>query len=679
MKGERSQRSLISFCQHLPTKTFKMMDLRFRLAFPCKNQDLVLEIKPEDEVSETFARVEQKLKLPRDSLKFTLDGEALDKSLRVCETEIISESIIDVEMKKSYLEYLEAKKIVPDLKGVEYSLNDSDTRDKIEKIVKTYSSWDFYVSGPGDYFSDKAKKLISEKLLRETIKYSHKKCCERLAVLVRLASAYEWHPFLMKVLSEATHTSTLEFMLENIPKDVFSELSFDSSIMVRSVECGGVSTVKKLLELGANPNSYRNDNPAIAVATEKRNIEMIQLLLEHGADIDLKTKRKGLTPLMIASRDGNIDIVKFFLDAGADINAVNHNGNNALKVAVQSGQIDVVKEIIKRNSILNDQSWSPLRLAINHSRVGIAMICFDHNQYKDADLFDFLIYISEIGDFETFDKVVSKVDKKEVEYCGDQLLIELIQKREYKYVKCLLDHGFDVNVRYRSKPALLYALEESTGMVDLILESGQTLKLDEKIFNFLYEDDNIRDYFCDGYDFNTVFADGSTLLISIVFLEQENRERCSSCHDSESEHEPEPEENTEYIDFLIERCDPNLRSGEGISPAEYAANNGMPYLFKCLIKKNACIDFSKIEVYRLHDYSIIKHLIGLGLEVRENTSNILNKVLLNKDYKTAKLVLTKTDKFCVDESIYKLSSRSCDRELMNALLDRDSNMSEPSS
>ena len=105
----------------------------------------------------------------------------------------------------------------------------------------------------------------------------------------------------------------------------------------------------------------------------------------------------------------------------------------------------------------------------------------------------------------------------------------------------------------------------------------------------------------------------------------------------------------------------------------------MPYLFKCLIKKNACIDFSKIEVYRLHDYSIIKHLIGLGLEVRENTSNILNKVLLNKDYKTAKLVLTKTDKFCVDESIYKLSSRSCDRELMNALLDRDSNMSEPSS
>ena len=665
---------MTSFCREISTKTFKKMDIRFRLTFSHEIRDFVLDVNTNDNVSETFARVEQNFNFPRESLKFSLDGEALDESLSVCETEIIAESIIDVEMRESYIEYLETREVVPEFKNIRYILDDLETKKEIEKIVKTYSSWNFYYYH--DYFSANAKTLVSETLLRETFEYSNKKYYERLAALVRLVSAYGWHPFLISILSEVTQTQTFDVILENVPEDVLHELSFDSNMMVEYVEYGYKTLVETFLKAGSNPNSCRDGKPAIVVATEKQRLEIIKLLLEYGANIDAKTD-KGHTSLMISSEIGDENIVKFFLDSGADINAVDHYDRNALKFAIKSCKINVVREIIKREPILSDESRSPLYEAISCGCINIAMLCFEYKQYKENDLFHFLMKLFRANCLEKFGKVLDKIDQKEIKYYDDQLLIILIQegKHEYEYVSCLLNHGFNINVYDGlSKSAILYALDKGGIIVDLILECGQTLKLDEKIFNNLDRHDDIEKYFSDGYDFDKIFDDGTTLLTSVTFQEQDNSYYDSD--GSESEHNPEPEENIEYVDFLIKRCDPNLRSRDGVSPAEYAANNNMPYLFRKLKEKDVCIDLSKIEIKNIENFEIIKHLIGLGLEICEEMNKVLAIVLRKNDYTTAKIILARVPKFLVSERIYRLAASSRDRELVNALLDHDLKVKE---
>ena len=49
------------------------------------------------------------------------------------------------------------------------------------------------------------------------------------------------------------------------------------------------------------------------------NIEIVKLLLEHGADINLPDNY-GHTALMMASLEGNTEIVRLLLDQGADVN-----------------------------------------------------------------------------------------------------------------------------------------------------------------------------------------------------------------------------------------------------------------------------------------------------------------------------------------------------------------------
>lgn len=45
---------------------------------------------------------------------------------------------------------------------------------------------------------------------------------------------------------------------------------------------------------------------------------------------------------MLACKAGRIDIVQLLLDHGADINATNANGDNALAIARESGNTDIV-------------------------------------------------------------------------------------------------------------------------------------------------------------------------------------------------------------------------------------------------------------------------------------------------------------------------------------------------
>ena len=64
---------------------------------------------------------------------------------------------------------------------------------------------------------------------------------------------------------------------------------------------------------------------------------MIELLLAHGAQIDISDRRRGWDPLMRASYMGHSSVVKLLLDKGANPNRTDKWGNTALTLASLKG------------------------------------------------------------------------------------------------------------------------------------------------------------------------------------------------------------------------------------------------------------------------------------------------------------------------------------------------------
>lgn len=67
-------------------------------------------------------------------------------------------------------------------------------------------------------------------------------------------------------------------------------------------------------------------------------IEIINLLINKGADINLLAGRLDLTPLMECARTGNLEVAKLLVERGADVQIINKMGITAMHWALGNGQ-----------------------------------------------------------------------------------------------------------------------------------------------------------------------------------------------------------------------------------------------------------------------------------------------------------------------------------------------------
>ena len=84
-----------------------------------------------------------------------------------------------------------------------------------------------------------------------------------------------------------------------------------------------LQVVELLLSRGAN-KEHRNvsDYTPLSLAASGGYVNIIKLLLSHGAEINSRTGSKlGISPLMLAAMNGHTQAVKLLLDMGSDINA----------------------------------------------------------------------------------------------------------------------------------------------------------------------------------------------------------------------------------------------------------------------------------------------------------------------------------------------------------------------
>jgi len=73
---------------------------------------------------------------------------------------------------------------------------------------------------------------------------------------------------------------------------------------------------------GLREDEHNNKVVALHVASEKAHLECAEMLLNSGADINVKCYNCDETPLHISSRQGHTEIVALLIERGANINAL---------------------------------------------------------------------------------------------------------------------------------------------------------------------------------------------------------------------------------------------------------------------------------------------------------------------------------------------------------------------
>lgn len=101
---------------------------------------------------------------------------------------------------------------------------------------------------------------------------------------------------------------------------------------------GYIELVAEILNKDAWVNNTDSDSRIAlhyAIDNKAENLDVVNLLIESGSDVNKETINDGFTPLMIAVNRGHAHIAKTFIDIGVKLDAIECNQNNtALHIAV---------------------------------------------------------------------------------------------------------------------------------------------------------------------------------------------------------------------------------------------------------------------------------------------------------------------------------------------------------
>lgn len=111
-------------------------------------------------------------------------------------------------------------------------------------------------------------------------------------------------------------------------------------------------------------------NSALYNTARRGKLDMVQWLLDEGADVDMLNGKLQETALMGAVYRGRVDVVRALLEAGANPNIVNANKTSALSMALSAKHSDIVSLLVTQGAdldlVIGDQQYSALMTAIDN-------------------------------------------------------------------------------------------------------------------------------------------------------------------------------------------------------------------------------------------------------------------------------------------------------------------------
>ncbi|MFA4828453.1 MAG: ankyrin repeat domain-containing protein [Thermodesulfovibrionales bacterium] len=142
-------------------------------------------------------------------------------------------------------------------------------------------------------------------------------------------------------------TTSLAIAVYNKDVDIITLLlnrGADVNQMIDQMTIWDQSTQK-----GAQKGKAYSNTTALHAAIGGGNIEIVKLLMNHGANVNAKDK-SGMTPLHIAATKGNHEAINLLLNSKADLDAEDNNGHTPFYVAVESRHKETGRFLLAKGS-----------------------------------------------------------------------------------------------------------------------------------------------------------------------------------------------------------------------------------------------------------------------------------------------------------------------------------------
>lgn len=246
--------------------------------------------------------------------------------------------------------------------------------------------------------------------------------------------------------------------------------------------------VKVLLDYGFDPNADAmigsRDRPII-LASKKRNFDIVRLLIENGADVNV-IDSKQLSPLRNAIFYKNIKMVRYLINNGADVNIqtifgkalrmalvlkdeaiaklliengasildISNSGQSAMHIAASNGQLDLLKYLVNLEPNIHVQCRSKETILMSACRMG-------H--------YEIVQYLLSLG---------AEVYCKDAK--GELPLLLALKSGNLKLVKLLLENGASLEKERTDISSALFQGINNHKAVDFLLEKGFNMNIKDR-------------------------------------------------------------------------------------------------------------------------------------------------------------------------------------------------------
>jgi ankyrin repeat protein len=186
--------------------------------------------------------------------------------------------------------------------------------------------------------------------------------------------------FYLLAASESGNVEAVRLVL-----DKGADPNFENGVpLMRAIQHAPLEVMQLLLEKGARaetePKGYNNHTP-LSWACYRLRPDAANLLLQKGANINVKAEKEGRTPLMYAlegcKTEPGWELIKLLVNAKADVNAKDANGRTALHYACSDGSLEAVTLLLDNGADIEAKDTdgrTPLIEAALLGRVQVARL-----------------------------------------------------------------------------------------------------------------------------------------------------------------------------------------------------------------------------------------------------------------------------------------------------------------
>jgi len=179
----------------------------------------------------------------------------------------------------------------------------------------------------------------------------------------------------------------VEHLIITYPRDINARGGFHNTPLNAAINKGNIDIVALLLEHGADTATWNRDNRSpLDQAAVRGRLDVIRLLLYHHVDVNF---RNGIerTSLFMASQEGELEVARALLQHGAAVDARDKYGLTPLMLASQHGHADVVRFLLENGATADsrkDDGWTSLMAASQNGHLDVVRLLLETGTTVDS-------------------------------------------------------------------------------------------------------------------------------------------------------------------------------------------------------------------------------------------------------------------------------------------------------